>query len=470
MSEPLARTLGAFLSKLSPGQVPASVLEKTKLVILDAVANAVAGWDMPVSRQALALGRQWTNPSSQSTVWAEGLTALPTDCAFVNAVLIHSLLKDDSLPGSRAHGSSMIVPTALALAEQERLDGQRVLLATVVGYELQGRLSANYKVSKPVVDRGFRGSPVFGPFAAAGAAAVMLDLNEEQFTSAISLAANYAGGLLECMERGTPEYRFQNANAARSGLMAALLAREGAETADTALDGAYGFLRVFAGLDSAPAEITEGLGQRFEVMRVEHKPFPTCGNNQLALQALQHLLRHHQFSHEDIDKVLVRVHPQRHDYPGCVGPGPFATVEQALLSMPFSFAVLLLRNSLDASAYRNVGDPQFAALAARVMVEGDSRTGLLDCSVDIALRGGQRLAADASVVDQRAFHPSRDDAIADFHAMTRHMLPPDHRQSIIDRVLSLDTLRDVSQLTRLLVRPSGSRGEMQHARHQKVPK
>lgn len=454
MNEPIARTLGSFISKLAPGQLPAAVVEKAKLAILDALANAIAGWDMPVSRLSLALARRWANAASRSTVWAEGLTALPMDCAFVNATLIHSLLKDDSLPGSSMHGSSIIVPSVLALAEQERVDGARVILATVAGYELQGRLSAHNKVAKAVVDRGFRGSPVFGPFAAAGAAAVMLRLDENQSTCALSLAINCAGGLLECMERGTPEYRFQNANAARSGVMAASLAREGAEAVDSAVDGTYGFLSVFAGMKEAPADITADLGRQFEIMRVEHKPFPTCGHNQRVVQTLQHLLKQHQFSHERIDKVYIRLHPQRRDYPGCAWPGPFATVEQALMSLPFACASLLLRNAFDAGAYRNVADPQIAELARRVTVVGDPDTDRFDCYVEVSLRDGERFSADASVIDPRVFFLSKEDAAADFHAMTASVLPLDQRQAIVDGILSLEGLQDVSQLTRLLVRPA----------------
>jgi hypothetical protein len=48
-------------------------------------------------------------------------------------------------------------------------------------------------------------------------------------------------GTLEASNLGTAEWRFQNGAALRNGIIAALLAKQGLQAAETALEGKYGF-------------------------------------------------------------------------------------------------------------------------------------------------------------------------------------------------------------------------------------
>src|ERR1043166_6951162 len=61
--------------------------------------------------------------------------------AFVNGTATHGEDFDDTFEGGPVHAGAVVVPAVLAAAEQERLDGRRVLLGMAVGVEVMCRLS-----------------------------------------------------------------------------------------------------------------------------------------------------------------------------------------------------------------------------------------------------------------------------------------------------------------------------------------
>lgn len=452
-TRPVAETLGRHFAALDLKDVPGEAVEKARLVILDALACAIAGWDTDVSRQSRALGHGLANPDGKATIWADGLRATPMDAVLVNTALVHSLLRDDSLPGTSTHGGSITVPTALAFAEHAGAPGSRVLLATIAAYDVQGRLGCDYAIARRITDKGHRGTPIFGPFAGAAAASVVLGLDGERLATALNLAANFSGGLLESMLHGTPEYRYQTANAARSGALAAMLAGQGAIAAPTTIDGRYGFVKVFADLDDVPEEVTAGLGERYEILRVMHKPYPTCGNNIRVVRTLGRAFAQRRLTPEDVSHIRLRVHPHSKNYPGCDHPGPFETIDQALLSTQFAVAAVLRDGRLTATTYHDIRDPTIADVARRVELVADPtvRVGLLDCRAEVTLRNGTRFEANATSDDDRMFNPPRDAATAEFHETTRHFLSENVRNRIVDVTLGLAELDDVRDLTSLLV-------------------
>ena len=95
-------------------------------------------------------------------------------------------------------------------------------------------------------EQGFRSSPTYGPFGAAIAAGHLLGLDEEQATHAIGYAATFAAGTFEGGD-GTDIMVLQVSQAARSGLLAAYLAEQGARASATSLEGPIGFYYAFTG-------------------------------------------------------------------------------------------------------------------------------------------------------------------------------------------------------------------------------
>ena len=90
---------------------------------------------------------------------------------------------------------------------------------------------------------------------------------------ALGTAATQSGGLCECL--GTPAKSVSVGNAARNGLLSALLAAKNFDGPPEPLTGVQGY---YNALNETPnlSFLTEGLGETWEIMPTAYKPYP-CG-------------------------------------------------------------------------------------------------------------------------------------------------------------------------------------------------
>ena len=149
------------------------------------------------------------------STWIDGEKGDAQYTAWLNLILMHGILHDDMQETTVGHLGSFVIPAAYGVAEQEGKGGKDLLPAIVAGYEVAGKVAM--KSGLPIVKRGFRASPVFGPFAAATVAGKLMGLSREQMQNAVACAASFSCGLLEAVNSGSMEWRFQNGGALRNG-------------------------------------------------------------------------------------------------------------------------------------------------------------------------------------------------------------------------------------------------------------
>lgn len=116
--------------------------------------------------------------------------------ALLNSTFIQGFELDDYHSEAPIHGSSIILPTLLALVDlggasedQARrcVDGKSFLLAAIVGYEVGPRIGLGVYGGQ-VLSMGWHSGAVFGPAAAACAASKLLDLQPDFIEDAIGMA------------------------------------------------------------------------------------------------------------------------------------------------------------------------------------------------------------------------------------------------------------------------------------------
>ena len=125
----------------------------------------------------------------------------------------------------------------LALAELRKVSGPELLLAFILGNEVQARIGL--AISPQHYDKGWHITSTCGVFGAAAASGKLLDLNERQLVSALGTASTQSSGLCECL--GMPAKSVSVGNAARNGLWSALLAEKGFDGPAEPLAGRQGF-------------------------------------------------------------------------------------------------------------------------------------------------------------------------------------------------------------------------------------
>jgi 2-methylcitrate dehydratase PrpD len=385
--------LATYAARLDFRDLPAEVVERAKDCIADTVAAAISGSALPWSRILLGYAAE-SAAAGKSRVLGLGLPALAAPAAaFANGALAHAFELDSlTRPGAGVHPGASLLPSALALAQQEGAGGRALIAAFVAGCEVMVRIGrATFHSNE---ERGFHAPGTTGPFGAAVAAGHLVSLDAKGMANALGIAGSLAGGLLEfaASGKGGMVKRLHLARACESGVLAASLAARGFTAPDTVLEGRFGFLSVFCERSDASL-LTKGLGEDFLTLSTVFKRYPCHITAHAPVKALQGLRSEHGFAAEEIEGVTVfgsERMASRHNI-----PEP-ADLMLAQYSVPFCLALSLARDprepeSFDESA---LADPKILALARRVtLVAGPPREGedAMAATVRVDLKGGRRL-------------------------------------------------------------------------------
>jgi 2-methylcitrate dehydratase PrpD len=298
-------TLARFVAELRFESLPAEVVERTRLLVMDHVGIALrarhaADLNAAASAALTSLGLA----GGAASVIGDAAGYAPPAAAFYNGNLAHSLDFDDTHARGSIHPSAPIVPAALAAAEMTGADGRRVIAGIVAGYEVQIRLSLALDPTEHY-RRGFHPTATCGVFGAAAAAAVVFGLSTQQVDWAFGLCGSQAAGSMQFITDGAWNKPFHTGYAAMSGLIAASMAREGFVGTAQALEGARaGFLNAYSP-NPRPAEVVADLGERWETMQIAVKPYPSCRYGHAALDALIALRAANDIDYRDVQSVEV---------------------------------------------------------------------------------------------------------------------------------------------------------------------
>ena len=186
--EPLAQRLARSAVATSYTALPAEVIEKTKLCLIDLIGCAFESYDLPWSRQARALAQAAAEGQGAAVIGAAQLAGYG-DAAFANAVMGHGLVREDMHSGSISHLGIVVLPTLLALAQYRRVSGRDFISAAVVGYEVGGQVGrARHGCRGRAHSSSDRQSPVRSPQQRRARACS--GWTQRATTSAIALGAN----------------------------------------------------------------------------------------------------------------------------------------------------------------------------------------------------------------------------------------------------------------------------------------
>lgn len=254
--------------------IPASTQDSARLHLLDAIGVGLAAAALEQGEPYRRLSRGAAGPATALT----GTRLLdPAMAALINGGLIHSLEFDDTHTASIVHGSSVLVPVALAAAEAGGRSLEEALRVYILGYETLIRIGL--AAPGAFQSRGFQITPVGGALAAALMAADLRGANEEQCVHACGIALSQASGVFEFLTNGSSVKSLHPGWAAHAGIIAANLAAAGMTGPETALEGSRGLFASFAG-DAAAAERMRSLmrdfGARWHVDDVAFKFVPCC--------------------------------------------------------------------------------------------------------------------------------------------------------------------------------------------------
>lgn len=377
----LSERLAIHLAGLRYEALPRPAVEASKRIMRDTLAVAWAGSDAP-GMADLRRGLAGGNPA-EAVLWGTGERAPAQDAAFLNSVAAAALDYDALHLDAVVHSDIVLLPSMMAIAEREHVDGRRFIAALAAATDVMCRLGQATREHS-----GWFYTSMHGVFAAAAGCAVLLGLRAPAIRDAFGIALFHAGGTQQSMVEKSLTKRAMSGLAARGGQFAALLARAGVTAPREAFEGKFGFYAMYESGD--PAVALRALGERYHGADTSIKKFPSCGCNHAVIEATLQLVKEHDLKPEEVlgARAVISNYMSR-----LVGApyDPSANPQVAAqFSVQYSVACALLHRRLGVAQIQPHAARDAAAIALARKVEvviDDARAGqLAPAEVEIETR------------------------------------------------------------------------------------
>lgn len=300
MQTPNADAAAHFVATAPGRNYPADVVEAARMALVDTIGVALGAHDEGAGQSVRRVAGNW-GASGDAQILLGGRSA-PAVAALVNATLGHCLDYDDTHVGAVAHLGNPTWATAIAVGQQVGASDREILGAFITGFEVGARLGGG--LGHSVNERGFHSTGLFGCFASATAAAVLLGLDEEGIRNALGAAATQAAGLTASF--GTMSKPFHAGKAAMNGILAAELAKEGFEAAQNLIEAEGGFATAYI-QDGAKTTTLLDFDGSMEITRNTLKPYASCLLTHPVIDAARALAE--KTNGNDIAEIAVEVNP-----------------------------------------------------------------------------------------------------------------------------------------------------------------
>jgi 2-methylcitrate dehydratase PrpD len=272
-----AQAIARMAETLTLNAIPASVVTRAKLHILDALGLGLASTVQEFGRRAVAgliAISAADGTSAVCSVIGNAPRLAMRDAAMANGILIHGLDFDDTHLGSIIHPTCTALPAALSLGEALGASGEQVLTAFLAGAETGIRIGL--AVDGGFHHVGFHATGVVSHFASAVTAGKLLGLDAAQITAAQGITGSTASGIQVFLEEGAWTKRLHPGWGAVAGITAAYLARSGFKGPTRPYEGKFGLFATHLHSEARLAELTRDLGTLWHFDQTALKPYPVC--------------------------------------------------------------------------------------------------------------------------------------------------------------------------------------------------
>ncbi|HEX5212611.1 MAG TPA: MmgE/PrpD family protein [Pseudolabrys sp.] len=458
-SNPHTRAIAQFVSALRYEDIPAEVIARIKLLILDSLGCALYGAELEWSR-ILRQTLDKIDATPACRIWGTSELLSAPHAALVNGTLIQSFELDDVHRQGVLHVGAVTLPPVISVAElRPGLSGRDFLTAAVAGYEIGPRVG---KCMGPQhIGQGWHSGATVGVFSAASGAARALGLSADQAVHALGIAGTQSAGLMAA-QYGAMVKRMHAGRAAQSGLYGALLAESGFTGIADVFESPYGgFCTTFSRSNDRfdLDELSSELGRRWETLRISLKFYSCVGSNHTTLDAIRMLQEKTPFGPADIDAIVVRGSHVTVEHVGW--PYTPQGLTSAQLNLPFCVATLLLEGDVFVDQFTDavVTDEHRIALSKRVNVVEDpaitargSNYRHMVC-VEVRLKNGAKLeqTVEAPRGSEQSF-ASEADIVRKFKTLATHTVSGTQADTVVNLLLDADKLAHAEQIAAALAK------------------
>jgi len=382
-------------------------------------------------------------PAPQATVLGSKEKVDMASAALINGITSHTFDFDDTHLKTIIHPAGPVASAVLALAEHRGASGRSVIDALVLGIDVACRIGNTMYPDH--YDRGWHITGSTGMLGAAAGCARLLGLDEKQTAMALGIAASQPVGFRE--QFGTMTKPFHPGGAARAGLMSALMASHGFTASERALEAPRGFVQV-ASDKRAWNEVTDELGERFEISFNTYKPF-ACGIViHPSIDACVRL-REQGIGAEQVERIELRVHSLVLELTGKKEPkdglqGKFSVYHGCAAGLLFG------RAGEEEFSDAVVNDPRVVSLRNKVQATVDDSIDEAAVRVTAVLTDGRRVQVNVDHAIGSLENPLSDAQLeAKFASLVVPVLGQARSDEITKHCRTLASMPDIRTLTAL---------------------
>ncbi|MFC1947035.1 MmgE/PrpD family protein [Chloroflexota bacterium] len=457
--------------------IDSETIANTKTRLWDTIGDALGAVLLPDIQALVELVKGWEG-KQEATILGYGAKVPVQDAAFVNCTLCRGFDRGPlayTFQGRVVphHVSETTVLTALTLGESKAVDGKELMTSMILGDDLAARIHlAN---DRPLPGEMRTGSDSKGPaqspaprmmtmlpsetFGAAAIAGRMLGLDLNKMKNTLCLVGRtegFGGGIWD----GSPTFKIGQGNFARSGIMAALLAKAGWNGAVDPFFGTTGFGPGSSSSDryDHPELLVGDLGNTFYV-ETQFKRYLGGGPTQGPIEAALTLVNTHKFKPDEIEEAILYTSPGvatglHYARPYKVGDYPTG---DALFSYKYAVASALARGTSGNQDYmpEAVKDPVVQEMIGKVTLELAKLNKTEGIELEVKLKDGKSYSQYVPRLQMNYSDPSDRKKLVDKYYEQMEfsgLIDRGQAEKIFDMVENLEKVENVADIVNLTLK------------------
>ena len=439
--------------------IPAEVIEHTKILILDTLGCAIAGYCTKVGKQIVDQAKEFNGGKAASLIGHDGTVSLPFAC-WANSTLANLLDMDDVYAGA-AHQANCLVPTALGVGEAQNSSGLEVIHSIVVGFEVGSRIMM-YSMPSPAKARTYFPS-TWQIFDAVTVAGKLLGLGPKELYDAFGLAGKIAPLPINLQKSAEHHAGFPKGPfgwSTFSGIFWTLVAQKGVASGTAhVFDGDAGFWAMMGSDNHDFEELARDIGDPYTILDTKYKPYPLCTWGHSSADAVKKIFEENEINVQDIASIKVKTIQRAIDL---LSRNKIESIFNAQFCLPYAIAMLALRKMPhEWMREENIFQNQEAkAVVQKVTLEVDpvaekifsEEQGLaIPSAVEVKMNDGRMFQETVKYSKGTPKNPFTTQELKDkFRTLASALFSEQRISAIMETVESLERVNDISDLTALL--------------------
>ncbi len=395
MQKSISRTISEFAVNLKYEEIPPEVIYEAKRYLYDSIGcahGAAKTKDVAILKKLY----KGMGGKPEATLFVTGEKIPAVNAALVNSLMVRSLDFNDIYWKEDPSHPSDLIPAAIAAGELSNASMKTVLTAIVLAYEFEQRICL---FAKPGLRERKWHHASLTQLVSPIVAGKVLGLTVDQMVNAIAIggAHNFTIG---CPTAGklTMMKNTVDPMAVQSGVIAALMAKNGFTGTEKVFEGKEGFMECFGGWDSIneinkPVTMTGregesewswdidallgGLGESWKILECSMKAFPTEALTHTHISATLKTIINNDIKYDKIESVTVTTIARACDILFDISKYKPESRETADHSLPYCIAAAIVDRKVTKESFSEskMKDPRIWEIIGKIKGEASVEFG-----------------------------------------------------------------------------------------------